>query len=70
MLADFRGSIVTFFPQIINLLKDDSGYIRDRFLYVLSRLSEHGMYHTYYGVTDKYCSRSAKIYWDLYSPDH
>ena len=43
MLADFRGSIVTFFPQIINLLKDDIVWIRMTSVFVLSKLSKHGM---------------------------
>ena len=70
MLAEFHGYIATSFPQIIDLLRYDDGYIGGRPEDVLSKLSEHGMYHTYYGITDQYCSRSAKIYWALYSQNH
>jgi HEAT repeat protein len=38
-----QGLIATSIPQIINLLKDDDGTVRDAAVGALSQLLEHGM---------------------------
>ena len=41
--VNFRGSIATSFPQIIDLLKDDNPGAREASVNVLLELSEHSM---------------------------
>jgi HEAT repeat protein len=41
--AEFRRSIGTFFPQIVDLLKDDKWDVRATAAKALWKLSEHGM---------------------------
>jgi HEAT repeat protein len=41
--AEFRGSIGTSIPQIIDLLKDDNWDVRSASVAALSKFSEHGM---------------------------
>ena len=43
LAVEFRGSIGTYIPQIVDLLKDDDQYVRHRAAWTLSALSEQGM---------------------------
>lgn len=45
ILAEFRGSVGRFIPQIAALLKDSASHVRRAGVEALSKLSVQGMFH-------------------------